>query len=186
MLIKEAQSEVRRIYLGGLVGQSVSGFLWLASAALGTWHSARSAIILLVVGGFLIYPATSATLRCSGRPASVSHANPFRWLALQAAFVLPVSMLLVVPVAMYRLNLFFPAMAVLLGAHYLPFATLYGMRSFLVLAFALVASGVAIALRLPGSFALAGWIVGILLLVFAVVGYMEQRLSAQQRGQQNA
>jgi hypothetical protein len=49
------------------------------------------------------------------------------------AFVLPFSMLLLVPVGLYNLNWFFPALRVLLGAHYLPFATLYGMRMFLFL-----------------------------------------------------
>ena len=86
---------------------------------------------------------------------------------------------LVAPVTLYRLNLFFPAMAILVGAHYLPFATLYGMRSFLVLAAALVVSGIIIALYLPGSFSLAGWVAGLILLVFAAVGYIEYLSAAQ-------
>lgn len=58
---------------------------------------------------------------------------------MQVAFVLPPSMLLLVPVGLYRLNWFFH----LVGAHYLPFATLYGMRMFL--AGILVATGIVIA-----------------------------------------
>jgi hypothetical protein len=50
---------------------------------------------------------------------------------MQAAFVLPLSMPLLLPVGLYRLHWFFPALMVLVGAHYLPFATLYGMRMFL-------------------------------------------------------
>ncbi len=179
MHIRDAQNEVRSVYLGDVVGNIVSGLLWLGSACLATWHTPRSAIILLVVGGFFIYPVTSAILRLFGRPAALSRGNPFRWLAIQAAFVLPVSMPLVAPVTLYRLNLFFPAMAILVGAHYLPFATLYGMRSFLVLAAALVVSGIIIALYLPGSFSLAGWVAGLILLVFAAVGYIEYLSAAQ-------
>ena len=59
--------------------------------------------------------------------------------------MLPFSMLLLVPVGLYNLNWFFPALMVLLGAHYLPFATLYGMRMFLFLAGILIAMGVVIA-----------------------------------------
>ncbi len=180
MLIRDAQAEVSRVYLGGLVGQTVSGMLWLASAALATWRTPEAAILLLVFGGFLIYPVTSAALRICGRPAALSRDNPLRWMAMQVAFVLPLSMPLVAPVAMCRLNLFFPAMAILLGAHYLPFATLYGMRSFLALGAALVVCGIAVGLYLPGaSFALAGWIAGVILLVFGFVQYAEWRHSTR-------
>jgi len=62
----------------------------------------------------------------------VTKENSFHNLGMQVAFVLPFSMLLLVPVGLYDLNLFFPALMVLLGPHYLPFATLYGMRMFLL------------------------------------------------------
>ena len=176
MQVHEAQREVRRVYLGGLIGQAVSAILWLAAAAAGTWGGTRGAILSLVVGGFFIYPAVSLTLRLLGRPAALGAGNPFRWLAVQTAFVLPVSMPLVAPVVAYRTALFFPAMMVLLGAHYLPFATLYGMRSFLALAAFLAFAGVGIAVWLPQApFSLGGWVAGAALLVFAGVGYAEQR-----------
>lgn len=175
MLVKEAQSEVRRVYLGGLVGQSVSAALWLTSAALAVWQTPKIAMLFLVFGGIAIYPVLSLLLRMLGRPASLSPANPFRFLAIQSAFVLPLSMPLVYPVVAYRVDWFYPAMMVLLGAHYLPFATLYGMRSFLALAALLVTSGMAIALYLPGSFSLGGWVAGTILLAFAWLGYIEAR-----------
>jgi hypothetical protein len=178
MLVRDAQREVRRVYLGGLVGNTVSGALWLTSAWFAVWHSQRAAIILLVVGGFFIYPVLSLVLRILGKPASLSAANPFRFLAIQVAFVLPLSMPLVAPVVAYRATWFYPAMMVLLGAHYLPFATLYGMRSFLILAALLIGSGMAIALYLPGNFSLGGWVAGAILLVFAAVGYIEMRRAA--------
>jgi hypothetical protein len=137
--------------------------------------SRRAAIILLVVGGFFIYPVLSLVLRILGRPASLSAGNPFRWLAMQVAFVLPLSMPLVAPVVAFRPTWFYPAMTVLLGAHYLPFATLYGMRTFLALGALLIASGLAIALYLPTCFSVGGWVTGVVLLAFAVIGYVEMR-----------
>jgi uncharacterized protein DUF7010 len=56
---------------------------------------------------------------------------------------------------------------VLLGAHYLPFAFLYGMRAFLFLAGILIASGVVVALWYPRSLSLGGWIAGLTLFVCA-------------------
>jgi hypothetical protein len=178
MLISEAQGEVRRVYLGGLIGNSVSGILWLASAALAVWYSQKAAMILLVVGGFFIYPVLSLLLRLMGRPASLGPDNPFRFLAIQVAFVLPLSMPLVAPVVAYRAAWFFPAMMILVGAHYLPFATLYGMRNFLVLAALLIASGMVIALYSAGNFSLGGWVGGSILLAFAMIGYVEMRQAA--------
>jgi hypothetical protein len=178
MLISSAQSEMRRVYLGGLIGNTVSGLLWLASACLAVWQSHKAAMILLVVGGFFIYPVLTLVLRLLGKPSAVSAANPFRFLAIQVAFVLPLSMPLVAPVVAYRAAWFYPAMMVLVGAHYLPFATLYGMRSFLLLAGLLIASGLVTALYLPAHFSLGGWVGGVILLVFAVLGYVEMRRTA--------
>lgn len=182
MLIKDAQREVRRIYHGGVVGQSVSGLLWLSSACAAQWSTAKLAILILVVGGFAIYPATSIVLRILGKPAALSAANPFRFLAIQVAFVLPLSMPLLAPVVAYRTEWFYPGMTILLGAHYLPFATLYGMRSFLLLAGALIVSGVVIAIYLPHGFALGGWVTSVLLLVFAGIGWIEARYIAHTEG----
>lgn len=94
-------------------------------------------------------------LRLSGRRASVSRENPFNSLG-KVAFVLPFSMLLLVPVGHYDLNLFFPALLVLVGAHYLPFASLCGMRMFLFLAGMLIAMGVVVARYFSGMFRVHG------------------------------
>ncbi|MGH9237037.1 MAG: DUF7010 family protein [Vicinamibacterales bacterium] len=59
---------------------------------------------------------------------------------------------------------------ILLGAHYLPFVTLYGMRMFAALAGLLVAGGVVIAMYRSESFSLGAWFTGATLLVFAGLG----------------
>jgi hypothetical protein len=76
---------------------------------------------------------------------------------MQVAFILPASMLLLVPVGHYRLNWFFPAMMILLGAHYLPFVFLYGIRIFAALAALLVGGGILIALYWSVSFSAGAW-----------------------------
>ncbi len=167
MLVQDAQREVRTVFVGGFWGQLVSSAIWLASAALGIWLTPRAAILALVAGGFFIFPVTQLLLRLTGGPASVSRDNPMGNLAMQIAFTLPMTMLLLVPVTEFRLNLFYPALMILLGAHYLPFTFLYGMRMFIPLCAILVSSGVAIAHYFPGSFSLGGWICGLTLFAFA-------------------
>jgi hypothetical protein len=170
MDIQDAQREVRSVYIGGFWGQLVSSIIWLVSAALGTWVTPKASILTVMIGGFFIFPLTQMLLRLSGRRASVSKENPFNSLGMQIAFVLGFSMLLLVPVGLYQLNLFFPALMVLLGAHYLPFATLYGMRMFLILAGILIATGVMIAHYFLEAFSLGAWIAGLALFVFAWIG----------------
>ena len=170
MDVQDAQREVRFVYIGGFWGQLVSSVIWLVSAAVGTWVSPRASILTILIAGFFIFPLTQLALRLSDRRASLSRQNPFNSLGMQFAFVLPLSMLLLVPVGLYRLNWFFPALMVLVGAHYLQFATLYGMRMFLFLAGMLIAMGVVIALYFAETFSLGSWIGGLALFVFAWIG----------------
>jgi hypothetical protein len=170
MLVKDAQREVRTVYIGGFWGQLVSSAIWLASAALATWISPRAGIIELVACGFFIFAITQLLLRLSGRPASLTRENPLGMLAMQIAFTLPVTMLLLVPVTVFHLNLFYPALMILVGAHYLPFTFLYGMRIFIPLSAILAGGGIVIALWFPDSFSLGGWIGGLTLFIFAWIG----------------
>jgi hypothetical protein len=164
-----AQREVRTTFLGGFPGGIVSGSLWLLSAALATWVSLRGGILTLVVGGMFIFPMTQLLLRAMGRKASLSAGSPMNALAMQTAFVIPALLPLVGAATLSRAEWFYPAMALVVGAHYLPFATLYGMRAFLALA--VIMCGVAAAgLAMPRFGISVGWITGVLLIGFAVVG----------------
>lgn len=66
MLVEEAQREVRSVYMNGVVGAVVSGTLWLAAAALGTWIGHYHAMFALVFGGMFIFPAMQLVLRLIG------------------------------------------------------------------------------------------------------------------------
>jgi hypothetical protein len=61
-------------------------------------------------------------------------------------------------------------MMVLLGAHDLPLAFLYGMRMFAVPAALLVGGGLVIAMYRSRSFSAGAWYTGATLLVFAGLG----------------
>ena len=59
MTIREAQLEIRTRFVGGFYGQFVSGTLWLTAAGMAVWRGPRASIIMLVVGGFLIFQPPS-------------------------------------------------------------------------------------------------------------------------------
>ena len=72
---------------------------------------------------------------------------------------------------------FYPACLIIVGAHYLPFVFLYGMRTFAGLAAVLPSAGFAIGMLAPGRVVLGGWAGGAILFVFAFV-----LLAAYKRG----
>ncbi|MBZ5590033.1 MAG: hypothetical protein LAO05_15875 [Acidobacteriia bacterium] len=184
MDIGDAQREIRTRFAGGFYGQLVSGVLWLVSACLATWSTPRAAITMLVVGGFFIFPTTELLIRVAGGRNPLSAQNSLRHLGMQVAFVLPFSMPLLLPVGLYRPNWFYPALMVLLGAHYIPFVFLYGMRMFAVLAALVVGGGLVIAMYWSSSFSVGAWYTGALLGLFAGVGRTKIRREARERAAQ--
>jgi uncharacterized protein DUF7010 len=182
MLVSDAQREVRLTYMGGFPGSVVSGTMWLASAALGTWDSTRNAILMLVVGGPFIFPLTQLLLKAMGRRATLQPANPLAGLAMQIAFTIPLSLPLIGAATIHRLDWFYPAFLIVVGAHYLPFIFLYGMWTFALLAAAMIGGGTWIGITMSGPFTYGGWFGGAVILMYGVLGLIltgrEQRQEA--------
>jgi len=170
MNILDSQREMRSTFLGGFAGQLVSGVIWLIAAALGTWVSPRYGMVMLFFGSMFIFPLTQLVMRLMGRSGKVSAENSLWALGAQTAFIVPLNFLLVGAATLYREAWFFPAAMVVVGSHYLPFITLYGMKMFGVLAGLMVLSGFMLGLYGPQIFSLAGWLGAVLLIVFAFVG----------------
>ena len=167
MSISAAQADVRRLYSGGFQGQLVSAVLWLVAAAAAQWVSTASAVVVLFLGGTLIFPLTWLVIRLTGRPASLPARHPLGALAMQIAFTVPIGLVVVVALLSGHGEHFFPASMVIVGAHYLPFVFLYGMRIFAYLAAALVVPGVLLLVWVPAPAALGGWLTAAVLAVFA-------------------
>jgi uncharacterized protein DUF7010 len=164
MTVAEAQEEVRAV---GSVGQLVSGVVWLSSAAFATWGTTRQAIFVLIFGGMFIFPLTQLALRAFGRPFALSAGNPLGHLAMQVAFFVPLTLPVAGGAALHNLNWFYPACAVVVGAHYLPFVFLYGMWQYAVLSAIVVGGGIVCGLFLPHVFTPEGWFTGMVLVLFA-------------------
>ncbi len=167
--LAESQKEMRYAFLGGFAGQFVSGIIWLVASAVSLYVSTGYGMAALFFGSMGIFPLTQMLLRMMGRPAKVSNENGLWYLGTQVAFTVPLNFLLVGAATLYRLEWFFPAAMIVVGTHYLPFITLYGMKIYGVLSALLVVGGATIALYGPLIFSLGGWIAGILLVVFAFI-----------------
>ena len=177
MDIKSAQGDMQSTFLRGSVGQAVSGSIWLVSAILGTWVGERFAILVLVLAGIFIFPLTQLTLRLLGRSGGLPKGHPMNQLAMQVAFIVPLSLPLIGATSLYNINWFYPAFMLIVGIHYMPFIFLYGMWEYAVLSALLIGGGVAIGLLLPGSFIAGGWFTAAVLIFFALLIQIIPKLS---------
>lgn len=166
----QAQREMRSAFLGGFAGQLVSGVIWLSAALASVVGSKGLGMAVLFFGSMGIFPLTQGLLKVMGRPGKVSPDNGLWALGSQVAFTVPLNFVLVGAASLYRLEWFFPAAMVVVGSHYLPFITLYGMKMFAVLAAILVLGGIGLGIYGPQIFSLGGWLTGVTLLLFAVLG----------------
>lgn len=101
-------------------------------------------------------------------------------LGSQIALTVPLNFLLVGVATLYRETWFFPAVMIVVGAHYLPFITLYGMKMFGILAALLVVGGALLAAYGPSIFSLGGWLTAVALIIFAFLGRAIVRKEEQQ------
>jgi hypothetical protein len=170
MSLLDSQREMRSAFLGGFAGQLVSGVIWLIASILSVLLKPAAGMAALFFGSMGIFPLTQLIVRLMGRPGKVSPENGLWKLGSQVAFTVPLNFLLVGAATLYRAEWFFPAAMIVVGSHYLPFITLYGMKLFGILAGLLVVSGAMLALYGPQIFSLGGWFTGVVLIVFAFAG----------------
>ncbi len=169
-MMDACQKEMRTAFLGGFAGQLVSGLIWLGAAAVSDFFGAGRGMVFLFVGCMGIFPLTQGVLKILGRPARVSADNKLWALGSQVAFTVPLNFLLVGAIVLYRPIWFFPAAMIVVGTHYLPFITLYGMKMYGFLAGLLIAGGAGLALYGPEIFSVGAWLAGGLMLIFAAAG----------------
>ncbi len=170
MNILDAQREMRSAFLGGFGGQLISGLIWLAASAAATVGKPSQGMVILFFGSMFIFPLTQVVMRLLGRPGRVGPENKLWGLGSQVAFTVPINFLLVGAATLYREHWFFPAAMIVVGAHYLPVITLYGMKMFGVLAIVLIGLGTALAFSDVTNFSIGGWITAVILIVFAFIG----------------
>lgn len=168
MNFRDAQVEFRQGFMSGAPGVLASALAWFAAAFAASRISSEQSIWVLFVGGTLIYPAGLVIAKVLGASATASKANPLTPLAMATTFWLMFSLPIAYVVSLYRIELFFPAMLLVIGGRYLTFGALYGMRAFWVLGFALAAAGFALA-YLSAPTALAAVTGASIELLFALV-----------------
>ncbi|MEN2741062.1 hypothetical protein ABCS02_25040 [Microbacterium sp. X-17] len=178
MDVRQAQAEVRDLYRGGFTGPLVAAFVWFAATAAYQWASPGAAMAVLFLGGILIFPLSTLLLKLMGGPAALPKGHPSISLAMQSAFTVPLGLLVAIALGTFDPTLFLPASLIIVGAHYLTFISLYGMRAYGALAGVLVALGAASLFWIPALRELSGCIGGAILLLSAIPLYLIYRTSS--------
>ncbi len=146
MDISEAQRDMRRGYMSGATGILASSLAWAAATACVYLLSPQQAVWVLFIGGALIYPASLLISKVLGAPGSHTRGNPLAGLAGATTFWMILSLPLAYVASIVQIEWFFPAMLLIIGGRYLTFGTIYGMRFYWVLGFALAGAGIALAM----------------------------------------
>lgn len=169
--IADAQLDMRSAYYGGAPGILISGLVWLAAGTSALYLSADRAIWTLLIGAMFIHPLAVVLNKMLGRSGKHNPANPLAGLAMASTFWMILCIPLAFAISTVRIDLFFPAMLLIIGGRYLTFATLYGTRVYWVCGAALALAAYPLA-KLGASPAAGAFAGGAIEVAFAVAVFI--------------
>lgn len=140
----------------------------MASAASAGFFSVTTAMIVLVVGGTLSPVGALMIQKLMRRPV-VGSDNPLIRLSVTSAFMIPLSYPVIAAATLANTSWFFPAFAVVVGAHFMPYAYIYQMHTYLALGGVLVIGASMIGYLQPDSFSPTGYFTGAVLVTCSMV-----------------
>jgi hypothetical protein len=126
----DAQQDMRAAYFNGGTGAVCSATAWFAAALVATFVSSQAGILTLIFGGMLIFPASILLSKLLGRSGKHAKGNPLAPIAISGTIWMLLSIPIAIAASAYRIELFFPAMLLVIGGRYLTFPTLYGLKTY--------------------------------------------------------
>lgn len=149
MLVREAQQDIARAYVGGGPGLFFSALIWLAAGLIEQQHGIRTAFSVLFVGGMFIYPAGLFLSRVVFRRPAEAKTNPIAGAVLECTAAMIAGLFAAWLFLPYKPEYVFPLAALAVGTHFGVFKTVYGDRLFWLLAAAVSAIGLVDILVMP-------------------------------------
>ncbi len=168
MNLNAAQHEMRRAYVNGGIGVLVSGIVWVIAGLAALNISFQLGMAVLFFGGMAIHPVALLIERMAFKREKIAAPNPLEMLALQTTPILFVGLFAGFIISKDNPGWFFSVTLLAVGARYLVFQTIYGLRHYVVLGFALLAIGFAAILYLKMPPHLVAIIGGVTELFFSI------------------
>lgn len=141
MEFAEAQRDMRRSYLNGGIGVLVSGVVWVVAGLITQNVSLQYGMAALFFGGMAIHPLSLLLEKLFFKREKPVAPNPLEMLALQTTPFLIIGLVIAYVVSGSHADWFFAIALMAVGARYLVFQTIYGMRHYVVLGALLIAFG---------------------------------------------
>lgn len=140
-----AQRDLSQAYAGGAPGVLVSGLVWLIAGVVWQLHGINAAFAALFIGGMAIHPLAILIERLAfGGPKSTT-GKPLETLAVEATIPLFAGVMIAWVLLVRAPDIAIPVFAIIVGARYFLFRTLYGEVAYWALG---------VAILLPGALAL--------------------------------
>lgn len=134
MDIARAQAEMRETYVAGGPGVVISGLVWLIASLVHYTQGIVPGFAALFVGGMAIFPLSMLVCRGLFRRPRESPANPLSLAAMEGTMPMIGGLFAAWLLLMTRPALAFPVAAIAIGTRYAIFRTIYGDRTFWLLA----------------------------------------------------
>ncbi len=174
-------TEIRQSYLGGFSILLIEGFFWILAGMSWDFLSFKIGILVIIVSGTFFYPLSQLLQIILKRP-KIRKENPLNLLFTQIGLIIPFSFPLIFLLTKENTNLFFPALTIIIGAHYLPFVYAYKLNIYWILAALLVVGGSLFGFIMTDNFHYCAYYTGSILLLFAIVNhYITQKEIAKPR-----
>lgn len=161
--------EFRQIYLGAAPHSLTVGTLWIISGIISNYTSTIFAVLFFFFATAINFPIGELLRKLMKTQNKISKDNNLDKLFTWLSITIPLSIPLVFMACQYNINWFFPAFAVLVGAHYFPFVWAYQMPTFAVLGGLIVISGSLVAYYFPNNFDFASYTTGGLIVIFGII-----------------
>lgn len=161
-------AEIRHSYLGGFSILLVEGFTWILAGILWNFVSFKIGILVIIIGGTFFYPIGQLVQLILKRP-KIRKENPLNLLFTQISLIIPFSFPLIFLLTKENVNLFFPALTIIIGAHYLPFIYAYKLKTYWILASLLTIGGSFFGFMMQANFDYCAYYTGSMLLLFAFI-----------------
>ncbi len=163
-------TEIRQSYQGGFSILLLEGIFWILAGMFWKYVSFKIGILIIIISGTFFYPLNLLFQFLLKRPV-IRKDNPLNLLFTQISLIIPFGFPLIFMLTRENVQLFFPALTVLVGVHYLPFVYAYQMKLYWLIASLLVVGGTLFGFLLPGEMALCACYTGCVLILFAWINY---------------
>ena len=168
--------QFRLVYFGAAPHSFYVAFCWVMGGFLGSFADQRTSIIFFLAASMFNFPIGELLRRkFFHTPDDSVEIASLKRLFMLMSFIIPMSLPLVYFACRDNVNLFYPSLAIIVGAHDLPFYYGYQLRSFIVAGTAIWIIGTMNAFYFSGSFTITAYATGLIILLLGFFNYRKVR-----------